>query len=55
MALEVSKSMEIKDFWKCWQHIAALVEEEYHAVEKRDGYYELSLILLWDCEEEDNG
>jgi len=55
MALTVKKSMEIEDFWANWQLIAEMVKAEYEAVEGLRGDYELSLELLWDCEEEDDG
>ena len=53
MALIVNKSMNVSDFWRCWKHIAALVEEEYDAVKGLDGLYDLRLELVWDCENED--
>jgi len=53
MALSVDKSMDIADFWLCWEHVAALVEAEYKAVEGSDGSYELHLELIWDCEDDE--
>ena len=54
MALTVNKSMNIGDFLENWQHIAALVESEYEAVKDYpDGYYDLRLDLIWDCEEDE--
>lgn len=45
--------MEVKDFRESWLCIAALVEAEYEAVKHLpDGYYDLRLELIWDCEEE---
>ena len=45
--------MNVSDFWRCWEHIRALVEEEYKAVEGSGGFYTLELELLWDdCEED---
>jgi len=53
MALTIDKSMDISDFWECLQHITALVESEYKAVEGMEGFYELHLDLVWDCEDGD--
>ena len=53
MALTIDKSMNVSDFWQCWEHIVALVEAEYRAVEGMEGGYELHLELIWDCEDED--
>ena len=53
MALTLEKSMDISDFWRCWEHVMALVEEEYRAVEERVGEYSLSLELIWDCWDDD--
>jgi len=53
MALTIEKSMNVSDFWRCWEHIVALVEEEYRAVEGEEGYYKLSLELIWDCDEDE--
>ena len=53
MALTVTKSMEISDFWVCWEHIVALVESEYKSVEGLPGMYNLHLELVWDCEDGD--
>jgi hypothetical protein len=50
MALAIDKSMDIADFWECWEHILALVELEYEAVRDGKGYYDLHLELNWDCE-----
>ena len=51
MALTVVKSMDVSDFWECWQHIKALVELEYEAVRTDlGGAYDLELKLIWDCE-----
>ena len=52
MALKVEKSMNVSDFWRCWEHVAALVEEEYRAVKDSEGFYDLKLGLIWDCEDE---
>lgn len=52
MALTVEKSMEVADFWECWEHIKAPVEAEYKAVQGRNGWYEFHLKLIWDCEED---
>jgi len=51
MALEIHKSMDISDFEENWEHIAAMVRAEYEAVEGYDGFYDLRLELMWDCEE----
>ena len=52
MALTVVKSMDVSDFWECWQHIKALVELEYEAVRTDlGGAYDLELKLIWDCAE----
>lgn len=54
MALIIKKSMEIQNFAEDWEIIKALVASEYEAVEGLQGYYEINLELIWDCEE-DNG
>jgi len=54
MALTVLKSMDVSDFWECWQHILALVESEYQAVKDAPGFYDLELRLIWDCEPGDD-
>ncbi|MBC8446270.1 MAG: hypothetical protein H8D78_00835 [Chloroflexi bacterium] len=56
MALTVVKSMDVSDFWECWQHIKALVELEYEAVRTDlGGAYDLELKLIWDCAEAEDG
>lgn len=54
MALELSKSMDISDFWYNWEHIMAMVESEYHAVEGMKGCYFLDLKLVWDVDEKED-
>ena len=54
MALKIDKSMAVSDFWENWQHIVAMVESEYDAVKDcEDGFYDLRLELIWDCEDEE--
>ena len=53
MALKIDKSMNISDFWDNWLLISAMVKAEYEAVEGLQGYYELHLDLIWDCEDEE--
>lgn len=53
MALEIEKSMDVIDFWYNWEHIMAMVESEYRAVEGLRGSYFLDLKLVWDVDEEE--
>jgi len=54
MALTITKSMEISDFPRCWEHVKALVEEEMAAVAGHKGMYEFSLELIWDSWEDED-
>ena len=54
MALSIKKSMEVSNFWESWKLIKALVKDEYGAVKGREGFYDLTLELVWDCEDEED-
>ena len=50
MALKISKSMDISDFWRNWELIQQMVAEEYGAVQGMQGFYDLELSITWDVE-----
>lgn len=52
MALTIKKSMDVATFWQSWRLVTEMVMDEFAAVNGHTGFYELSLELTWDCEEE---
>ena len=53
MALTIKKSMDVATFWQSWLLVTEMVMDEFAAVKGHNGFYELTLELIWDYEEEE--